>query len=82
MNEMPGVFSRMYDAYSVADERDAGEGFLKAEGRLSVIMRQLVEFFFVALHLLDEVDKVTGLLEFLQILSINHVTKFVLNPDN
>ena len=82
LNEMPGVFSRMYDACSVADERDAGEGFLEVEGPLGVIMGQSVEFFLVTLHLLDKVDKVTRLLELFQILSINHVTKFVLNPDN
>ena len=49
----------MFDACSVADERDAGEGFLEVEGPLGVIMGQSVEFFLVTLHLLDKVDKVT-----------------------
>jgi hypothetical protein len=74
--------STRFAASSLADEGDAGEGFLEGEGPLGVLMRQSIELFLVALHLLDEVDEVTRLLELLQVLRVNHVAELVLNADD
>ena len=74
--------ARLY-AGSVADEGNAGEALLEAELPLGVgTHRHPVELLLVALHLLDEVDEVTGLLELLEVLGINHVAKLVLNANH
>ena len=52
---------------------------LKTNVSLSSINWELVEFLLIGFHVLDEVDKVAWLSEELKILSINHVTKLILN---
>jgi len=58
------------------------ESFLKAEVVLVVLMWEFVEFSLVCLKLLDEVDKMAWLLEFLEILCVNYITEFVFNTNN
>ena len=67
---------------SVADERDAGEGLLEVEFPLGVLLGQPVELLLVPLHLLDEIDEVTRLLELLQVLGIDHVSEFIFDADD
>ena len=68
---------------SVGDKRNAREGLLEAELPLGVgTHRHPVELLLVALHLLDKVDEVAGLLELLEVLSIDHVAELILNADH
>ena len=58
---------------SAADEWNAWESLFEAEVPLGVSLGQMVELLFVAFHLLNEVDKVPRLLEFLEVFCVNHV---------
>ena len=49
---------------------------------MDILMRQSVELALVGLHLGDEVNEVLGLGEFVEVLSINHVAKFIFNLNN
>ena len=60
----------------------AWECFFKMEVILIAFVREFVEFGFVGLEMLDKVYEVTGLLELLQILSVNHIPELVFDPDN
>jgi F0F1-type ATP synthase assembly protein I len=66
----------------VTNLRKTWESFLKAEVVLVVLMWKFVEFSLVCLKLLDEVDKMAWLLEFLEILCVNYITEFVFNTNN
>lgn len=45
-------------------------------------MRESVELTLVGFHLSDEVNEVLGLCEFIQVLSINHIAKFIFYLDD
>lgn len=69
-------------AASVAHFRETGEGLFEVEVVLVSFVRQLVEFRFVCLEMLDKVYKVARLFELLQVLCVDNVAQFVLNPDH
>ena len=58
---------------SAADEWNTGESLFEAKVPLGISLGQMVELLFVAFHLLNEVDKVARLLEFLEVFCVNHV---------
>ena len=60
---------------------DPWEGSFKANISSGSIERQSIELFLIGFHVFDEVDKVAWLLEELEILSINHVSKLIFDLD-
>ena len=61
---------------------ETGEGGAERHISVDAFMRESVELALVGLHLSDEVNEVLGLSEFIQVLSINHIAKFIFYLDD
>ena len=71
----------MFVALLGGEAWDSWEGSFEANISSDIIGWQSIEFSLVRLHLLDKVHKVSWLFEELEILSINQVTKLILDLD-
>jgi hypothetical protein len=58
---------------------ESREGRSEGEVSMDVLVGQLVELGLIGFQVLDEVDEVLGLLELAQVLSVNHISKFIFN---
>ena len=67
---------------ALANEGNTRESLFEAEVPLRISLGQMVELFFVAFHMLNKVDEVARFLEFLEVLSVNHVAELILNADD
>ncbi len=61
---------------------ETGEGSAERHISVDTFMRESVELALVGFHLRDEVNEVLGLGEFIQVLSINHIAKFIFYLDD